>query len=252
MLSAQMQFYISNLPIAPLQATPQPQDDAPPNLIDVNNLPGVVVTGSNLIEFSDDASPAIRTSVALSLLAAQRVASEDPATKTPEQWIDRHNTVLTNLDWLAGTPKLVRFEFKKFDEAVNQAIIPFLSDAFGGSPNGGNLILNALNQLKDDSKNSRWFALFDRESQRFQVTEYQFSVVGMTGDQVNLKLASTRFEASFGRTQVLFIHLTKQHASFEGVSQGLSAKAADVADMRDSLKVKLAGFAKTFIHSLSI
>ena len=252
MLSAQMQFYISNLPIAPLRATPQPQDGGPPNLIDVDNLPGIVITGSNLIQFSDDASPTIKTSVALSLLAAQRVASEDTATKTPQQWIDRHNTVLTNLDWLGGTPKLVSFEFKKIDEAVNEAIVPFLSEAFSGSSNGGNLILNVLNQLKDDSKNSRWFSLFDRESQRFKVTEYQFSVVGMTGDQVNLKLASTRFEASFGKTQVLFIRVTKQHASFEGASQSLSAKAANVADMRESLKVKLAGFARTFIHSITI
>jgi hypothetical protein len=251
MLKPEMQSYIVNLPIAPLSATAGPQDSASPNPIDVDNLPNMLVAGSNLIQFSADSSPAIRTSVALTLLAAQRVATEDAVTNTPDQWIERHDTVLTSLGWQGGTPQTVRFEFKKIDEAVNQAIIPFLSHAFSGSAGGGQLILNALKALKDATKSSPWFALFDRSSQRLEVTEYQFSEVAMAGDQVTLRLASARFEASFGRTQVLFIKVTKENACFQGATQDFSAQVAEVTDMKDSLKLKLAGFAKSFIRDLT-
>jgi hypothetical protein len=251
MLNAELQSYIWNLPIAPLPAAAQPQD-VTPNPIDVDNLPNMVVAGSNLIQFSDDACPAIRTSVALSLLAAQRVAIEDTVTTTPDQWIQRHDTVLTGLGWQASAPQTVNLEFQKIDEAVNQAIIPFLSDAFNGAAGGGQLILSALSGLQDATKHAPWFALFDKSGQHLQVTEYQFSVVAMTGDQVSMRLASARFQASFGRTQVLFIKVTKEHASFDGAMQDLSAQTANVTDMRDTLKVKLAGFAKAFIRDLSV
>ena len=252
MLNAEMQSYILNLPIAPLMSAAQPQDAMPLNPIDVDNLPNMVVAGSNLIQFSADAGPALRTSLALTLLAAQRVATEDTVTNTPDQWIERHHTVLTSLGWQGGTPRTVNFEFRKIDEAVNQAIIPFLSDAFNGSGDGGQLILNALSGVQDAAKHSPWFALFDRSGQHLQVTEYQFSAVAIAGDRVNLRLASARFEASFGRTQVLFIKVSKQQASFEGAMQDFSAQTANVTDMRDTLKVKLAGFAKAFIRDLSV
>lgn len=247
-----IQSYISNLPISPLPAALRTQDDVAVNSIDIENLPALVVSGSNLVQFSNNSGPELRASIALSLLAAQRVASEDPATITPEQWLDRHNTVLTNLGWSTQAARLVNFESKKIDEAVSQAIVPFLSAAFSGSADNGSLILTALNQLAEANKKSSWFAVFDRESQRFQVTEYQFSVVTVDEDQVDLKVASARFEATFGRTQVLFIRVTKQHASFSGASQALTGKAAEVAAVRESLKIKLAGFARVFIYALSI
>lgn len=252
MLSAEIQSYIANLQIVRLSPTPQPEEDGSSNPIDVDNLPATVVTGSNLVHFSEETTPAIRTSVALSLLLAQRVASDDPVIKTPQQWVERQNTVLTNLNWVGEPPRIANFEFKKINEAVSQAIIPFLTDAFGDSPGGGNPILDALNQLTEDKKHAPWFSLFDRQSQRFQVTEYQFSLVAVAGTQAILKIANARFDATFGQTQVFFIRTGEQHASFQGASQGLSARATEVADMRDSLKLKLAGLARALIQTLSV
>lgn len=249
MLSDEMQSYIANLPIGNFQVTPQPQDDEAANPVDIDNLPNIVVIGSSLVEFPDGASSVTKSSVALSLLAAQRVAQEDPVINTPQQWINRQNTVLENFNWQVGDGTTVKSQFSNIDKGVNQAIIPFLTNAFSG---GGDLIISTISQLKDASKNAPWFTLFDRQSQRFQVTEYQFSVVSLMGDQVNLKLASARFDATFGRTQVLFFHVTHQSASFEGVSQNLSTKAAGLADMNASLKIKLGGFSTAFIRSLSL
>jgi hypothetical protein len=252
MLSESKRTYIANLPIGTYRPALQPEDEGVVQAVDINNLPTGIVTGSNLISFPKEASPEIKSSVALSLLAAQRVATNDAVVLTPQQWIDRHNTVLRNLNWQIDSGGVVDSEFKSINVAVHQAIIPFLTAAFGGAVAAGALILTALKQLQDMDKNSPWITLFDRASRRFDVTEYQFSVIEVVGDQVHLKLASARFDGSFGTTQVLFFKVNKQHAKFDAASQNLLANSSLLVEMNDGLKVKLAGFTKDFIQSLPI
>jgi len=247
-----MRSYIANLPIGTFYSALQPIEEDVVTGVDLNKLPDGIITGSNLIQFPKEASPQVRSSVALSLLAAQRVAASDPVVLTPQQWVDRHNTVLTNLNWQIGGGGAIESEFKNINVAVHEAIIPFLAAAFGGVVGAGALILTALKQLKEMDKNSPWITLFDRESRRFNVTEYQFSVVEVLGDQVSLRLASARFSASFGRTQVLFFKVSKQTAKFDAANQTLSADSALLVDMNDGLKTKLAAFTKTYIQTLPV
>lgn len=250
MLKEQMRGYIANLPIGTFRAAPQPEGADVVNAVDIDALPNGIVAGSNLIQFPKDASPALKSSVALSLLAAQRVATDDHVILTPKQWIARHNTVLENLNWLAEGGGEVESQFDSINVAVHEAIIPFLTAAFGGAVAAGALILTALKQLQEMDKNSPWITLFDQQSRRFDVTEYQFSVVEVVDDQVYLKVASARFDASFGKTQVLFFKVTQEHAKFEAANQALSASSALLTEMNDGLKAKLAGFTKAFIQSL--
>jgi hypothetical protein len=244
-----LRSYIANLPVGgPLPAVAE--DDAAVNTIDIENLPTGIVTGSNLIQFPADASPELKSSVALSLLAAQRVATNDPVVLSPSQWLDRHNTVLQNLNWRnegGGTAKSL---FDSIDVAVHQAIIPFLTAAFGGAVGAGLLILTALRQLREMDKSSPWITLFDRQSQHFDVTEYQFSVVEVVGDTVHLKVAAARLDASFGKTQVLFFKLKTQNAQFEQANQSYSAEAALLAEMNADLKAKMMSLTKSFIRGL--
>jgi len=241
--------YISNLPIGTFQVPLRPQDEAAVKAVDINNLPNGMVTGSNLIQFPATASPEVKASVALSLLAARRVASNDHVLKTPDQWIERHNTVLENLNWLVERGGTVQSQMQGLNVAVHKAIIPFLTAAFGGTAVGA-LILAALNNLQSMDQNSPWITLFDQQSRRFDVTEYMFTVVDVVGDQVHMKMASARFDASFGTTQVLFFKLSKQQAQFQSVSESLSAQASLLADLNADLKVKLANVTRSFIQSL--
>jgi hypothetical protein len=220
------------------------------NTIDIDKLPNGVVTGSNLIQFPPDASPELKSSVSLSLLAAQRVATNDPVVLSPEQWLARHNTVLQNLNWKIEGGGATKSKFDSIDVAVHQAIIPFLTAAFGGAIAAGALIVTALKQLQEMDKNSPWITLFDRLSRRFDVTEYQFSVVQVIGDTVHLKVAAARLNASFGKTQVLFVKVKKQNAEFEQANNSYSAEAALLAEMNADLKVKMMALTKSFIRSL--
>jgi hypothetical protein len=114
----------------------------------------------------------------------------------------------------------------------------------------GALILTALNQLREMDKNAPWITLFDRQSRRFDVTGYQFSVVQVVGDTVHLKVAAARLDALFGKTQVLFVKLKNQNAKFEQANQSFSAEAALLTEMNADLKVKLMTLTKSFIRSL--
>jgi hypothetical protein len=246
-----LKSYIANLPVGAFPAAAEAQEETV-TAVDINNLPNGIVTGSNLIQFPDEANATVRSSVALSLLAAQRVAAADPVIATPQQWIDRHNTVLRNLNWRIGEGGFVDSEFDNVNVAVHEAIIPFLVSAFGGVVAAGALILTALNQLKDMDKNSPWITLFDRQSRRFDVTEYQFSVVEVAGREVRLRLAAARFNAAYGRTQVLFFKVANERAKFDAAKQILSADADLLTEMNDGLRAKLAGFTKAYIQGLPV
>ena len=244
----ELRSYIANLPVgAPPRSAAESTEV---NAIDIDNLPNGIVTGSNLIQFPDTASPEIKSSVALSLLAAQRVASNDPVVISPAQWLERHNTVLQNLNWQIEGGGATDSEFKNLNVAVHQAIIPFLTAAFGGAVTAGAMILTALKQLQEMDKNNAWITLFDRQSRRFNVTEYQFSVVEIVGNTVKLKLAAARLDASFGKTQVLFVKVKQQHARFEQANQSYSAEAGLLEEMNTDLKTKMLALTKSFIRSL--
>ena len=247
-----LRSYIANLPVGAMQARREPELESVVTAVDLDDLPDGIVTGSNLIQFPKEASAEIKSSVALCLLAAQRVAANDQVVASPQQWIERHNTVLKNLNWHIESGGAVNSQFDSINVAIHEAIIPFLTAAFGGAVAAGALIITALRQLKEMDKGSPWITLFDRESRRFDVTEYQFSVVEVAGDLVRLRLASARFDASFGRTQVLFVKVNQERAKFDAANQTLSANAGLLAEMNDSLKAKLAGFTKTFIQNLPV
>jgi hypothetical protein len=247
--SAALRNYISNLPVG---AAPRSlaEDASAVNTIDIDSLPNGIVTGSNLIQFPASASPELKSSVALSLLAAQRVATNDPVVLSPAQWLERHNTVLQNLNWRSEGGGVTKSHFDSFDVAVHQAIIPFLTAAFGGAVGVGALIVTALEQLQKVDQDSPWITLFDRQSRRFEVTEYQFSLVEVIGDTVHLKIAAARLDASFGKTQVLFFNLKTQKAEFEQANQSFAAEVALLTEMNADLKVKLNALTKSFIRSL--
>ncbi len=245
--------YIANLPVgsdAGPFAFESAAGEAAIDSVDIDNLPSGIVTGSNLIDFPASVGPELRSSIALSLLAAQRVAANDPVIMDPDQWIDRHNTVLKNLNWTVEGGGNVNSTFDSINVAVHQAIIPFLVAAFGPAAAASTLILTALKQLDQMDQNSSWITLFDQQSRRFGVSEYQFSTVETEAGQIRLRMASARFDASYGRRQVLFFAVKTQSAKFVAANSKLSADSDLLKRMNGELKIKLAGATNNYIRGL--
>jgi hypothetical protein len=242
--------YIEKLPVGRAPVALEAVAVEAVQAVDIEKLPNALVTGSNLIQFPETVSPELKSSVALSLLAAQRVAANDVVVQTPDQWLQRHNAVLENLNWLNEGGGFVNSQFSSINVAVHEAILPFLTAAFGPAAAAGALILTALKQLHEMDKSSPWIALFDQQSRRFNITEYQFSVVQVTGNRVQVRLAAARFDASYGQTQVLFFKIKQEHAAFQSASGTYSTQADLLTEMNTALKAKLASFTASFIASL--
>lgn len=245
-----MATYIAGLPVGTI---PWGMEDELVEEVPIDALPEGIVTGSNLIQFSNDTSPTVRSATALSLLAAQRVAFNDTVLASPDEWVDRHNTVLRNLNWLIDSGGYVDSEFKDLDVAVHEAIIPFLTAAFGPAAAAATLILKALEQLKTMSEEKDpWIKLWDRESRRFEVSEYQFTYVEQEGADAILRLAAARLDAKFGKTQVLFFKVKKEAVNFLASSSTMRGNTELLAAMEGPLKAKLAAQVPIYISTLPI
>lgn len=241
----QLKSYIQGLPVGdPPEETPAQSfglDAETSSLghlesVDIDKLPSGIVTGANLIAFSHDTPNVIRSSVALSLLAAQRVATKDASVKTPKEWFDRHNEVLSDLNWVGDGGSVARSTFKGTNVAVHQAIIPFLTAAFGPAVAAGAIILAALKQLQEIDKDAPWITLVDKQSRHFNVTEYQFSVVEIRDDQAHLRIASASFDATFGQTQVLFFRVKQETVNFESASGSFATDLELLTDINVDFK----------------
>ena len=248
----QLFSYIAGLPVGQVDWAEARSAEEAEATVNVDNLPAGVVTGSNLLQFDGETKPEIRSAVALSLLAAQRVAANDTVIVNPEEWIERHNTVLRNLNWLIDSGDAVDNEFKDFDVAVHDAIIPFLTTALGPAATAASMIMSALKQLKEMDKGKPWITLFEQQSRRFDVSEYQFSYVDTEGDDTVLRMAAARLDAKFGRTQVLFVKVKKEKAKFKAASSTMRAQSALLQKMNEPLKLKLAAQTDAFIRELDI
>jgi hypothetical protein len=252
MKETELKSYISNLPIGPDAISFGAEEETPIGAIDPDRIPDGVVTGTNMVEFDGTVDTDLRTAVALSLLAAQRVASNDAVVTTPDQWLDRHNTVLTNLNWTLEGEGSVNQTFDKVNVEVHDAIIPFLTAALGGAVGASSLIVTALKQLQKINKDSPWITLFLRESQRFEVSEFHFTHVAVKENRVVMKLSAARFDASYDRTMVLFFKITKQNAKFQMANSSMLADSQLLRMSRDGLKTKLARLTNKYVRELDI
>jgi len=248
-----LKYYISNLPIGTVgNSAFESQDEEFVSDVDVENLPEGIVTGSNLVQFQENQNPTLRSSIALCLLAAQRVADNDQVITSPDEWLARHNSVLRGLNWVVEKEGTIQSEYEKLNVAVHEAIIPFITAALGPTAAVGSLIITALEQLKTMDEGSKWITLFDKESRRFNVSEFQFSVAETEGSHTRLNMVAARFDATFGKTQVLFFKVKNAEARFNANSQSFLANSELLEAMNVELKIKLRQQTAKFIQSLDI
>ena len=244
--------YVRSLPIGDDDtngAIPRVRNASPPN---IEGLPNGFVSGSNLVSAEEGVSALTKSVVALSLLAAQRVADNDEVVRTPDQWIQRYNDVLKNLNWTQEHQSYVTREFAKSEVAVHQAIVPLLQTALGGAAGAMSMIASVLTQLQDIEKNSPWITLFDNQSQRFDVNEYLFTTIDEKDGLARLSMAAARFGAEYGKTHVLFFKVTQFDARFDMAESRMTSNVALLEEMNEALKSKLASQTSLYIQEMDI
>lgn len=222
------------------------------NVIDVDKLPPGLVIGNTLLDVQNIPSQAVRAGISLSMLFASRVASSNDSVQDEDAWLASYLDTLGKLGFsLQGTAS-VNSTFKKLDVGVHEAIIPFLTIAFGGAAVGP-VILAALENLKKVNPNSSWITLFDRESRRFSVREMHFAAaVPGAADTTEIRYAVARLNVEQSDVQVLFFKVSKNTAEFESLTTRIAVNNSLMAVVEDDLKERLSKQIKTFIWDATI
>lgn len=223
-----------------------------PTPLNLDKLPDGVVSGTTLIDFSKVPSPSVRAGVSLSMLFASRVAAAAVKPGDDEDdWLAAYTNNLSRLGFhLTGTA-VVNSKFRKTGVSVHQALIPFLTVAFGGAAVGP-IILAGLKNLQEKDKNQPWIQLFDHESRRFNASEMHFAAVSSDDMNTSIRYAIARLNVSMSETNVLFFKLTKAQANFESVTTTMSASNSLMAVVEPDLREKLAGLSKSFIQEAKL
>ena len=219
-------------------------DVAPLNL---DQLPAGLVSGTTLIDFSAVPSMTVRAGVSLSMLFASRVATAAVASDAdPDAWLAEYTSNLGKLGFALSGSAIVHSRFKKTGLSVHQAIIPFLTVAFGGALIGP-IILAGLKNLQDADAGSPWIKLFDRETRRFNARELHFAAVSSDATDTSIRYAIARLNVSMSETSVLFFRLTEAEANYDSVTTTMAANNSLMAVTEPDLRARLSASSGSFI-----
>ncbi len=217
----------------------------------IDDLPDGVVTGSTVVSFAPSLSPTVRSSVVMSLLAAERIADTDSIVVSPDLWVERYNMILKGLNWFNLQGGVSTQELSSTNVSVHDSILPFLTLALGPGVAATSLVLKAMEQMKKMDESTPWIVLFDRESRRFDVSEYRFATVEDQGSTVVLRMAAARFKATQDKVQILFFKMNDSNISLKVSAATLAASTSILEEINGDLRAKLAGKTKDFLSELN-
>jgi hypothetical protein len=213
----------------------------------LNKVPDGVVSGTALIDFSATPNVVVRSSVSLAMLFASRVANAATSAETdPDSWLANYTSAIGQIGFTVAGTALVHSTFKKIGLQVHQAIIPFLTVAFGGVTIGP-IILAGLKNLQQQDAESPWIALFDRETRRFDAREMHFAAVSSDDTTTTVKYAIARLNVKSATTLILFFKLTQAEAQFESSTTTMNANNSLLAAIEGDLRTRLGDKARSFI-----
>lgn len=215
--------------------------------LDLDRLPRGVVSGTTLIDFSAVPSAPVRAGVSLAMLFASRLATRATRPGDDEDdWLAAYTSNLGALGFGVSGTGVVSSRFRKKGLKVHEAIIPFLTIAFGGGAVGP-IILAGLKNLQETDKGQPWITLFDRESRRFSTSEMHFAAVASDATDTRISYAVARVNVETDTTQILFFKITDASAAFESSTTTMTANNSLLAVMEPDLREKLGRMTRSFI-----
>jgi hypothetical protein len=220
--------------------------------LNLNRLPDGVVSGNTLIDYSSVSSPELRSGISLAMLfAGQAATGAQKEGDDEDDWLAAYKTNLAKLGFSVAQSAVTSSRFRKNGVFVHQAIIPFLTIAFGGAGLGP-VILAALSNLKDMDKDRPWVTLFDRESRRFQSRELFFAAVSSDAANTSVRHVMARLSYVSTTTNVLFFKVTDAQADFESATTTMTANNSLLAVLEPVLRKKMETAMFNFIADVTL
>jgi hypothetical protein len=218
----------------------------------LNQLPDGVVSGNTLIDYSSVSSPELRSGISLAMLFAGQAATAAMKEGDDEDdWLAAYKTNLAKLGFSVAQSAVTTSHFRKQGVFVHQAIIPFLTIAFGAATLGP-VILAALSNLHDMDKDKPWVKLFDRESRRFQSRELFFAAVSSDAVNTSIRHVMARLQYVSDSTNILFFEITQAQADFESATTTMTANNSLLAVLEPVLRKKMEAAMFNFIADVTL
>jgi hypothetical protein len=209
-----------------------------------------LAVGQNLVEFTGETTPALRAAVTDALLLAQ-LAADKQNLATPDQWYEAHRSVLMHLGFLGEGLTRTAQDFSSQDADLHEAILPVITAAFAGAAVPV-LVMQTLKQLSEASEGKPWITLFERESRRFNVRQFQISLVEATPTHQEVSMLGFVMDIAQGSTQVLFFRSASDTVAVERIEGKFSAEASSLLEFAPNLAAKLAGRRQSYLQALEI
>lgn len=221
------------------------------NSIDLDRLPSGLVTGTTLMDLSNVNDPQVRSGVALSMLFASRVASNDARADDPDAWLASYQSALSQIGFSVSGSAVLNSTFKKTNVGVNRALIPFLTIALGGAA-AGPVLLSLLENLDQMEPDTPWITMYDRQVRRFDVQEMHFGAARNLGQETEIRYAVARLNVTLGATKILFFRITQDSAAFESMTTSMQVSNSLMAVIEGDLKTRLSQMSRRFIWDAEI
>jgi hypothetical protein len=216
-----------------------------------------LVVGSPIAEFAKNVPADIRPNISNSLLLAQLAANK--ATKNASApgasaaWRESYRNVLLNTGWAFEGSSVGMQEIRKTDLEVHKAIIPVLAAVLGPAVAAGALVTAVLRGLESMNEKTPWITLFDRESRRASLNQFQIGYVqAPKGAAPRMSIIFFELNVTGSVTQVLFFKFSSTKGSLLHSHTDLSVNASTFAAVRDAVQQKVADHARRAILTIDI
>jgi hypothetical protein len=225
------------------------QEDATKVFADAKNQARVV--GSGLFAFAKGVDAEVREAISASALLAQLVANKNAPKKDPLAWFKEYATVLENVGWVMQNKNWSDYTAKGTAVEVNEKIIEVMTAVLAPHASALTVLTAAVKALTAMNPGTSWFTIFNRESQKAKIAQFQVGLVEEGADKdVFVSLVACVVQAENKITQVLFFKFKKANATFKANSNKVTIDRESLAELKASIRKKIKAYQKDYLSSI--
>jgi hypothetical protein len=210
-----------------------------------------VIVGSDVISFVRGVSAERRNDIVNCALFAQLVANKKVDASQVIPWYKAYFETLSNIGWVIQERSFVKHTEASTNLDAHESIIKVATALLGPGATTLQLVTTTLDALKGMSKDSPFFTLFNRESQKAKTARFQISLAEEDEKgRFLVTLMAFALSAKANLTQVLFFRFRSNKITLKHASGKVTVHTDVLASIRPELTEKLIGFAKKYVKQL--
>jgi hypothetical protein len=211
-----------------------------------------LVVGSGVISFVKGVTEERRNDIVNCALLAQLAATKkvgDASDIIP--WYKVYFETLSNIGWVIQERSFTKHTEASTNLDAHQAIIKVATALLGPSPAALDLVMTTLGALQEMSKDSPFFTIFNRESQKAKAARFQITLAEEDENgRFLISLMAFALSADAKLIQVLFFRFRSNKITLKHASGKVTINTDVLATIRPAIKERVVAFAQKFVKQL--